>query len=84
MRFLNGSSYANKFDYTMMMPSMLFAEKGEVPLGGAPWITYSEEEAQVDAIGRRYYWDLEEAKFHFLTDESENKNQERQPLISQS
>ena len=82
MRFLNGQSFAKKIDYTLLMASFLAAKQGEVPLGGAPWIPYSEENAQVDIFGRKYYWDLEKAQFQFIEVETEDEISEEQPMAS--
>jgi hypothetical protein len=84
MRFLNGQSFAKKIDYTLAMPAFLFTEQGEAPLGGAPWIPYSEEGAQVDIFGRKYYWDLNESKFQFIEVETEDKNAPDKQLALQA
>lgn len=82
MHFLNGRSFAKKIDYTLVHPAVLFAKRGEIPFGGAPWISYSEEDAQVDIFGRKYYWDLEKAQFQFIEVEAEDEISDQQPLAS--
>jgi hypothetical protein len=85
MRFLDGKSFAEKMDYTLLCPSLLFSRKhGEMPLGGAPWIPYSQEEAQTDIFGRKYYWDLNESKFQFIEVETEDENANPKQLVSQA
>jgi len=85
MRFLNGQSFAEKMDYTLILPAMLYGRKyGEAPLGGAPWISYSEEEAQTDIFGCKYYWDLNESKFRFIEVETEDENANDKQLASQA
>ena len=64
MHFLNGQSFG-RIDYTLMLPALKHTKKGEAPLGGAPWLPYSEEDAQVDIFGSKYFWDLEEAKMQY-------------------
>jgi hypothetical protein len=85
MQFLNGHSFAEKIDYTLVLPSMLCGRRhGEAPLGGAPWIPYSAEEAQTDIFGRKYYWDLNESKFQFIEVETEDENVNDKKLASQA
>ena len=85
MRFLNGQSFAEKIDYTLVLPSMLYGRRhGEAPLGGAPWISYSEQEAQADIFGRQYYWDLNESKFQFIEVETEDENAIEKELALQA
>jgi hypothetical protein len=82
MRFLNGQSFAKKIDYTLLMASFFAAKQGELPLGGAPWISYSEEDAQIDIFGRKYYWDLKKSQFQFIDVEIDEEIAEQQPLAS--
>lgn len=85
MRFISGESFAEKLDYTMAFPAMLYDRKnGEAPLGEAPWISYSEEDAQTDIFGRKYYWDLIESKFQFIEVETEDENANDKQLVLQS
>lgn len=85
MKFVNGQSFAEKIDYTIALPAMLSAYKRDkAPLGGAPWIPYSEEEAQTDIFGRKYYWDLNESKFQFIEIETEDENANDQHLALQA
>jgi len=82
MRFVNGNSFAKIVDHTLATPSIFFCKPGEKPLGGAPWIPYSEEDAQVDIFGRKYYWDLEKSQFQFIEVETEDEIAAQQPMAN--
>jgi hypothetical protein len=85
MKFVNGQSFAEKIDYTIALPAMLSTYKRDkAPLGGAPWISYTAEEAQTDIFGRKFYWDLNENEFKFVEVETEDKNVHCNHLVLQA